>query len=298
MTNSIYRLGILGLSEGNGHPYSWAAICNGYNKSKMEECPFSAIPEYLAKQVWPQAQIPNAIVTHIWTQDLTVSKHVAASAKITTVVQHPEEMMNSVDAVLLARDDAENHPEMVAPFLKAGLPVFVDKPFALSQDDASSMLKQQQYETQIFTCSSLRYAQELQLTREDISTIGDIRWVEASVMKKWDTYAVHVLEPIIAQLGHRGELKHVQTTKIDDLQLAQVKWENLMAFVKVTGKYTVPLAITFFGSKGSITKTFADSFSCFKASIQKFIEQVETKKQLIPRHETLEIVDIIEWGRK
>jgi hypothetical protein len=187
---------------------------------------------------------------------------------------------------------------MVAPFLKAGLPVFVDKPFALSHKDASIMLEQQQYETQIFTCSSLRYASELQLTAEDRAMIGDIHGVEASIMKKWDTYAVHILEPIIAQLENRGELKHVQAIKAEEVQLTLVKWENLMAYIKVTGKYPVPLAVTFFGSKGAITKAFADSFNCFKASIQKFIEQVETKKQLIPRHETLEIVDIIEWGRK
>lgn len=286
------------MSEGNGHPYSWAAICNGYNSQEMEGCPFPVIPNYLAKQAWPQAQIPNVTVTHIWTQDLAISNHVAASSKIATVVEQAEEMIDSVDAILLARDDAENHAKMVEPFLKAGLPVFVDKPFALSQDDARSMLKLQQYETQIFTCSSLRFATELQLSNEDRAMIGDIFCVEASVMKKWDTYAVHVLEPVIAQLGSRGELKHVQIAKEQEVQLTLVKWENLMAYVKVTGKYPAPLAITFCGSKGSITKTFVDSFSCFKSSIQKFIEQVETKSQLIPRHETTEIVTILEWGRK
>ena len=34
----MLRVGILGLSEGNGHPYSWSAIFNGFDKTK--ECPF------------------------------------------------------------------------------------------------------------------------------------------------------------------------------------------------------------------------------------------------------------------
>ena len=44
------RLGAIGLSPGNGHPYSWAAIFNGYDTASMADCPFPAIPEYLATQ--------------------------------------------------------------------------------------------------------------------------------------------------------------------------------------------------------------------------------------------------------
>ena len=30
------RIGILGMTEGNGHPYSWSAMFNNYNKEEME----------------------------------------------------------------------------------------------------------------------------------------------------------------------------------------------------------------------------------------------------------------------
>ena len=55
----MIRIGIIGLSPGNGHPYSWAAICNGYNTEAMSNCPFPIIPEYLAKETWPDAQIAD-----------------------------------------------------------------------------------------------------------------------------------------------------------------------------------------------------------------------------------------------
>ena len=44
------NIGILGMTEGNGHPYSWSAIFNGYNKKYMDECPFPVIKDYLYKQ--------------------------------------------------------------------------------------------------------------------------------------------------------------------------------------------------------------------------------------------------------
>ena len=42
---SDLRLGVLGLSEGNGHPYSWSAIFNGYDPQAMASCPFPDIPD-------------------------------------------------------------------------------------------------------------------------------------------------------------------------------------------------------------------------------------------------------------
>ena len=34
------RLGVVGLSEGNGHPYSWSAIFNGCDMTYMKACGF------------------------------------------------------------------------------------------------------------------------------------------------------------------------------------------------------------------------------------------------------------------
>ena len=39
------KLGIIGISEGNGHPYSWAAIFNAYNPEIMKTCPYPVIFE-------------------------------------------------------------------------------------------------------------------------------------------------------------------------------------------------------------------------------------------------------------
>ena len=46
-TEETLKLGIIGLSSDNGHPYSWSAIFNGYDPEEMARCPFPGIPEYL-----------------------------------------------------------------------------------------------------------------------------------------------------------------------------------------------------------------------------------------------------------
>ena len=38
--NKKLSLGLIGVSEGNGHPYSWSAIFNGYDKKKWKNVDF------------------------------------------------------------------------------------------------------------------------------------------------------------------------------------------------------------------------------------------------------------------
>ena len=293
------KIGVIGMSEGNGHPYSWSAIFNGYDKFKMDECPFPAIPEYLAKQKFPEDSLGDlGEVTHIWTQDMTLSRHIAAAAKIEFVVEELEDLIGEIDAVLLARDDAENHYKMALPFLKAGIPIFIDKPLALSVSEANKILNEQQFENQIFSCSSIRFAEELNLTEQEKGSMGEIVHVEAAIPKKWDTYAIHLIEPIVCRLSNRGKLIDVKTIQKKHFTNCMIEWENTTAYIKVTGDTLVPIKLSYYGSKAVVEKDFKDSYACFKNSLKKFVDVVSGKEENIQRRETLEIIQILEKGRK
>lgn len=292
------KLGVIGMSDGNGHPYSWSAIFNGFDVDAMRDCPFSGIPTYLEKQNFPEDSLGYlGEVTHIWTQKKEISEHIAKAANIPNVVNNMKDLIGQVDAVLLARDDAENHLKYVAPFLNVGLPVFVDKPFAIKVEHAEEMFRMRQYDSQIFTCSSIKYAEELYLTEEDRENLGKILYVETGLGKYWDTYAIHMLDPLISQLPDRGELLEVKAVKNGEIHQAIVAWENINLYIKLTGEIPTTPYITYYGEKTSLTKEFYDAFSCFKNSLRHFIKQINRKQLLIPTEETLELVKILEWGK-
>lgn len=292
------KFGIIGLSEGNGHPYSWSAIFNGYKYDVMKECPFPVIPDYLSKHKYPDDFLTNlGNVSAVWTQDIALSNHIATASEIKIVCERIEDLAKYSDAILLARDDAEKHVEMASVFIKKGIPIFVDKPFALNVSDAEKMLSLQKYETQIFTCSSLRYAEELKLTVSDKNEIGEITLVEAFCPKYWETYGIHLIEPIIMNCPERGKLVEVHKVSTNPRHSVSVKWENLTALINMTKQESRAIEIIFHGKKGKCVKTFSDSFNCFKSSLLSFAKQIQTKKQLIPRIDTLETVSIIENGR-
>ena len=294
---SKLKIGVIGMSDGNGHPYSWSAIFNGYNPAFMKDCPFPAIPDYLSKQKFPEDSLGHlGEVTHVWCQEKSIAENIAASSNIANVVINMEDMIGNIDALLLARDDAENHYEMALPFLKAGIPIFIDKPLAIKISEAEKIWSAQQFSNQVFSCSSLRYAKELLLTDEEKKSIGEIKLVEGSVMKKWETYGIHILEPLVAQLPSRGKLLEVKSIGSDYQKQVLVQWENVSGYFKTTGNTASPLEIKFFGEKGSITKTFSDSFNAFKNSLEVFIDVINHPEKNIPQEETLELVTILERG--
>lgn len=293
------RLGVLGLSAGNGHPYSWSAIFNGYDDEHMKECPFPVIYSYLKEKKFPDSAIEAGKVTHIWTQDREISEKVSKASRIPIIVDNPLDMIGKVDAILLARDDAENHFQMAEPFLVAGLPVFIDKPLAYSVEEAKKIFSLEKYEGQIFTCSSLTYAQELILSEAQRREVGTIKQVIATVPKDWPKYAVHIIDPVINNLGNQGKIEAYSVFRADDKVTLNVRWESgLSASFSTLGNAKAPIQYTYTGENGSVQLTFKDTFEAFKSSLLAFTTSIKEKKRMIPVERTLEVVNLIELGLK
>jgi predicted dehydrogenase len=292
------NLGVIGLSPGNGHPYSWSAIFNGYDPVQMENCGFPVIPRYLEKQRFPEDAIREAKVTHVWTQDPLLSQQVARASLIPNVVDDYQDMIGQVDAILLARDDAETHLEIATPFLKAGMPIYIDKPLTLGIDEARQLVGLQQYPGQLFSCSALRYAKEFQLSDQDRSRIGRICHIHAIVPKDWDKYAVHVIEPALELAKDRGSIVSHQVRKVGDSVILSVEYESsLHLMVSTMGSASAPLSLRVIGELGWQDLFFQDTFTAFKMALQQFVVGALRHEQMIPVESMLEVVNLIELGR-
>jgi hypothetical protein len=294
------KLGIIGMSEGNGHPYSWSAIFNGYDKEAMVNCPFPVIPEYLSREPYPDNYLNNlAEVTHIWTQDRKTSEQVANASLIKTVCDSIADMIGEVDAVLLARDDAENHYEYAKPFLELGIPIYIDKPFALNLVDANRLWDLAKNENQIFSCSALQFAHEFQSSKIDHKKIGEVKAIWATVPKSWEKYAVHIIEPVLNMLPERGDLLEALKLplKSSELRGVQVSWSSgIIAQFQSGGNLPIPLSIKLQGDKGYQELKFQDTFYAFKTALNCFVDIVNGNKYNIPKAFTKEMVTIIEAG--
>lgn len=287
------------MSEGNGHPYSWSAIFNGFDAKAMKECEFPVIPQYLSEHNFPSDFLYHlAQVTHIWTQDLDLSNKIAAASRIPNVCHEISDMIGEVDAVLLARDDGEHHLKMSQAFLEAGLPVFIDKPFALSLEDAQQMIGFTQDVYQIFTCSSLRFAREFQDSNLNLN-LDEVVEVEARTPKYWETYSTHILEPTFHLLQDWSEVDTYELFQDgDQTELNLHKKSGRRFRFKATGSTASNILIKLKTNNAEQDLIFADSFGAFKRSLEAFVRQVKTKELAIPIHQSLHVVECISLGLK
>ena len=293
------RLAMLGCTAGNGHPYSWSAMFNGYDRAKMTaECPFAGIPEYLNKQPEESLAISGAEVTHIcctgdggFTAD-----HVAACSRIPNVVTAPEAVIGKVDAVIIATDKGDEHVERARPFVEAGLPLFVDKPLADNTPDLETFTDWVEQGKVIMTSSCMRYAKEFMPYRLSIQELGELRFVSITTPKSWERYGIHALEAIYPILG--PGFVSVRNTGTVERNLVHLKHRSGTDAVVVASAdmYGAFGCLQLCGTAGHVQTVSRDTFYAFKTQLEAFIHYLRSGIRPFPFSETVELMKLVIGG--
>ena len=177
------------MSEGNGHPFSFSAIVNGYSEPDLAASGWPMIHDYVRRRDRSEFGIDGLRVTHAWTQDDRTTELLCRACLIEHAVSEPGEMIGRVDAVIIARDDYESHCAMAVPFLEAGLSVFVDKPLALDAHELKSLIPYLE-SGRLMSCSAMRYALELDGVRAGLKEYGDMKLVRGAIVSSWEKYCL------------------------------------------------------------------------------------------------------------
>ncbi|WP_394619579.1 Gfo/Idh/MocA family protein [Lentzea sp. JNUCC 0626] len=91
------------------------------------------------------------------------------------LVDRPEDLLGLVDAVVVADRHGDLHRAHAVPFLRAGLPVFVDKPLACTVEDAQAIIAEAAT-APLTSYSALRWLPEV----DALASTGPARRVTAS----------------------------------------------------------------------------------------------------------------------
>jgi len=295
-TNSELRLAMLGMIEGNGHPYSWSAIINGYNPAEMAKCPYAGIPKYLGGQPLETVRIPGARVTHVWTDDPADAPKVAAASLIEHVVAKPEDVIGHVDAVVVATDDGNDHIRRARPSIEAGLPVFIDKPMAINLPDLRQFIRWQRGTGRILSNSGMRYAPEIRDVAAQRDELGDLRWITSFTCKTWERYGIHALEAVQPLVGPGFE--SVQTNHRDGSDIVHVVHRSgvQLTLAAIHDAYGSFGGVHLYGTKGQTALTLRDTYHAFRGQLVAFVEFLRTGKRQYPFEETIELMAVIIAG--
>ncbi|HOX24969.1 MAG TPA: Gfo/Idh/MocA family oxidoreductase [Candidatus Krumholzibacteria bacterium] len=285
---------VLGVTEGNGHPFSFSAIVNGYDDHGMAAAGWAGIHDYLRRRDRSEFGLPPLRITHAWTQDQALTAQLCAACRIPHAVADLATLPRAVEAVIIARDDHERHWELARPFLEAGLPVFLDKPLSL---DATDVRRFRPYleAGKLMTGSGLRFARELDEPRAELAAYGRLALVRGAVVLDWERYGVHMVEAILGLLPARPVA--VTAHRCDHASVAIELDDGCLALVDALGAVPKSFRIDLFGSGRNSTHEVADNFSMFRRMLWHFARMVESGEPPIPPERTLDVVRVLIAGR-
>jgi len=233
------RVGLLGIE--NSHSAAYTRLWQG--------------------DVPPEERVPGARVVACLNQNRTdqdaddEKKFLAQLQEmgVETVVSRPEDMLGRVDAAAIVSRDGNEHLPLAEPFLKAGLPTFVDKPLATDLDVARKIVAlARDNNAPLFSASAVRYYHEItewQNQRDDCGRVlSGSTWCPAS--RDLAFYGIHAVEMMSALWGPGA--RWVSAFHTDDRHLAWVGYEHGGIYAVHLIRYGYPgFGFTYLGEKKS-----------------------------------------------
>ncbi|WP_157251593.1 Gfo/Idh/MocA family protein [Nonomuraea typhae] len=216
-------------------------------------------------------------------------------------VDRPEDLIGRIDAAIVMDRDPALHRPNAEPLLKAGIPVFVDKPLAGSVADAEAILAAARTGgVPVTSSSALRWAVEA--LRERLDGLGELRSVVATGPVQRDSpyggvafYGVHAVEMALHLFEPPSAAPLVSVLPGAVLATARAGAAHAVVnLVERDAEGAVPFTVQVTGTRGVLAEPMALGKDYTLPALRRFADMVETGKQPLDEAELLAPVRFME----
>lgn len=209
------------------------------------------------------------------------------------IVDSVEELVKRVDVVFLESNDGRVHLEQVRPVLKAGKPVFIDKPIAGNLKEVIAILDEaKKAGVPLFCSSSLRFGKNTQAVHH--GSIGKVKSAETTSPSSLEKthpdlywYGVHGCESLFTVMGTGCQSVKRGTTADGKIEVTGT-WEG--------GRTGIFRESKGYGGKAVGEKGEADigSYDGYDVLLFEIIKMFRSGKPPVSAEETIELYAFME----
>lgn len=278
------RIGIIGLDT--SHAQAFAKTLNDANAgNKYKNYRITAAYPHGSRDIKTSYERIPAITAEVKSRGVEI-------------VDSIQDLLTKVDVVLLETNDGRMHKEQALEVIKAGKPLFIDKPIANSIQDAKIIFDAaKKNNVPVFSSSSLRFSKGIQEIRNGkVGTIHGADIFSPSPLEPTHTdfywYGIHGVEMLFTVMGAGCE--NVTRFYTPEMDVVVGKWKDgrIGTFrgirepqkARSYGGYA-------YGDKGAIA---VDGKYMYEELLLKIIDFFETGMPPVTVEETLDICAFIE----
>lgn len=212
------------------------------------------------------------------------AEFVSQQANIPLIVENPHEMLNIVDAVMIVTRIGENHLKEAAPFIKKGLPVWIDKPFACSIEIAQDIITMaEKYNVFLAGGSFCKYCPDVLSIKNKLEKIGGVNNIFGAHFnfpaKATDTYGgFHFYAPHTAEILATVFGSDILSIKADDTNgnaIAIFKYKNFS--VSVNFAQVSDFSCIIYG-KSQVIQSKIDISDIYRHGFEKIVNSIVSQK--------------------
>jgi len=219
------------------------------------------------------------------------------------MVEKPEDMIGKADGMLIESQQGGVHLRRARPFLEAGIPCFIDKPFTCGAADARQLVElADKHGLPVFSSSSLRYAPEIVQYLANPKH-GKILGADVYGPAPLDDrnpglyhYGIHPVELLYTIMGSGCERVTCMHEKDADVVTGQWK-DGRLATVRGIRAGRSDYGCVVFAEGGIQTIPIGTTY-IYRELLKKIVQMFTTKQAPLDIRITLEIVAFIEAALK
>lgn len=188
---------------------------------------------------------PGVEVQYVWGETEAFAKDAMERGGIPNMVKDPKEMMGKIDALIVDHRHAKYHLEAALPFVKEGIPTFIDKPFCYRVEEGARFLEiAREHGTPVTSYSSIAHSDATLDIKAQLAELGNVNQLVRSGPVELDSpyggvffYGVHIVQPL--QYMFEQKIEKVRINKNGQNSGANLIFDNGMmaSLVFTTKKY-------------------------------------------------------------
>lgn len=247
----------------------------------------------------PEMHIPDIKVVGIWGLDAARNQEVAEAGNIEWIADKPQDMIGKIDAAMVVFRHGDLHAPHALPFIEAGIPTFVDKPFALKPADCKKMIAAAQKSgAPITSYSTLRYATQTAAFLKELGGIGKLTAGSsvgpATIQNEYGGigfYGIHAIELMLAAFG--TQVASVRCAECEGNVLATVIYrDGRIVALQFLGNAAYVFQIVAYGKDGYRSHV-VDASTCYFEGLKVFVNMVRTGQKPLSYDEMLMSIKVL-----